>query len=367
MIINGTGPDYFFGGTYYAGTGDSLIIAVDVGGSYAKDTLIGNPDGYITFQGNKLYADSTEAVLKFGGTGLQWLSGIFLNAGNSNLVNEGIIYVKGGDTKSFSNVNFQNNGTMDIKSPVSVVGDNILVNNEAGTINIYDNFNLSSNHKDSFVNKGLFKKTGTGSATISSQFENSGTIDITGSLNWNDNFEPDSTSVLKIEADTLNIYGKLNITGQAMLSGGAMVTLSPPFAIGDSILILTAQQGVVDTFYSAESSVDTIGLEPSYSTNSVSLKLYRNNVLAVANEKINLPEKFELAQNYPNPFNPVTIINYQLTINNFVSLKVYDILGREVATLVNEEKPAGKYSVNFDASTSCERNIFLQDHSRKIC
>ncbi len=60
--------------------------------------------------------------------------------------------------------------------------------------------------------------------------------------------------------------------------------------------------------------------------------------------------KFELSQNYPNPFNPSTRIQYQVSSNSQVSLKVYDVLGNEVATLVNEEKPTGVYEVNFDAS-----------------
>ncbi len=63
-----------------------------------------------------------------------------------------------------------------------------------------------------------------------------------------------------------------------------------------------------------------------------------------------IPNKFELSQNYPNPFNPSTRIKYQVAINSQVSLKVYDVLGDEVATLVNEEKPAGSYEVEFDAS-----------------
>ncbi|MGB3019003.1 MAG: T9SS type A sorting domain-containing protein, partial [Ignavibacteria bacterium] len=62
------------------------------------------------------------------------------------------------------------------------------------------------------------------------------------------------------------------------------------------------------------------------------------------------PLSFDLLQNYPNPFNPRTIINYELRIRNFVMLKVYDITGREVATLVNDIMPAGKHAVEFNAN-----------------
>lgn len=64
-----------------------------------------------------------------------------------------------------------------------------------------------------------------------------------------------------------------------------------------------------------------------------------------------LPVVVELRQNYPNPFNPTTMISYQLSGNGHVQLKVYDIIGREVATLVNERKTAGNYQVQFDASS----------------
>jgi len=62
------------------------------------------------------------------------------------------------------------------------------------------------------------------------------------------------------------------------------------------------------------------------------------------------PDKFELSQNYPNPFNPVTQINFSIKNQSLVSLKVYDMLGKEVAQLVNEVKTAGIYNVNFDAT-----------------
>mgnify|MGYP003376160294 CR=1 FL=1 len=65
---------------------------------------------------------------------------------------------------------------------------------------------------------------------------------------------------------------------------------------------------------------------------------------------INGVKKYELTQNYPNPFNPTTSIQYAISGKQFVTLKIYNLLGREVATLVNENKEAGNYMVNFDAS-----------------
>jgi M6 family metalloprotease-like protein len=65
----------------------------------------------------------------------------------------------------------------------------------------------------------------------------------------------------------------------------------------------------------------------------------------------NLPEKIDLFQNYPNPFNPITTIKYDLPNTSDVSLIIYDILGREVAKLVNEQQQPGSYQIKWDAST----------------
>jgi hypothetical protein len=72
------------------------------------------------------------------------------------------------------------------------------------------------------------------------------------------------------------------------------------------------------------------------------------------------PLAFQLEQNYPNPFNPSTKINYQISQNDFVSLKIYNVLGDEVATLVNENKPAGNYEVTFDASLLSSGTYFYK-------
>jgi hypothetical protein len=79
---------------------------------------------------------------------------------------------------------------------------------------------------------------------------------------------------------------------------------------------------------------------------------------------ISLPEKFSLEQNYPNPFNPSTKIKFTIpsvTLSgvegSFVTLKVFDVLGNEIATLVNEEKPAGSYEVEFSTTGGPESSI----------
>ena len=75
-----------------------------------------------------------------------------------------------------------------------------------------------------------------------------------------------------------------------------------------------------------------------------------SSITGIAEETNQLPVKFELEQNYPNPFNPTTKITFSLPKTNFVIIKVYDLLGRQVATLINKNKPAGNYTVEFNAS-----------------
>jgi len=65
---------------------------------------------------------------------------------------------------------------------------------------------------------------------------------------------------------------------------------------------------------------------------------------------VNVPDKFSLNQNYPNPFNPTTAIEFQLPKESFVTLKIYNILGVEIAMLVNEQKQAGIHKISFNAS-----------------
>ncbi|MBN2426684.1 MAG: T9SS type A sorting domain-containing protein [Calditrichaceae bacterium] len=89
---------------------------------------------------------------------------------------------------------------------------------------------------------------------------------------------------------------------------------------------------------------------PARSIQMIMIEGGDNNVAIGKKANAELPHSFSLYQNYPNPFNPSTRISYQLSTSIFVTIKVYDVLGKEVKTLVNEHKTAGKYSMEFNAS-----------------
>ena len=77
---------------------------------------------------------------------------------------------------------------------------------------------------------------------------------------------------------------------------------------------------------------------------SVVTEISENTISAIT------PKDFKLYQNYPNPFNPVTRIKFDLPKNNFIKIVVYDNVGREVRTVLNEYRNSGSYEINFDAS-----------------
>jgi hypothetical protein len=83
------------------------------------------------------------------------------------------------------------------------------------------------------------------------------------------------------------------------------------------------------------------------------------NITSVAGEKT-IPSEFIVEQNYPNPFNPSTVIRYQLKSSEFVTLKVFDILGKEVEILVNERQTSGLHEIKFNAANLSSGIYFYQ-------
>ena len=107
--------------------------------------------------------------------------------------------------------------------------------------------------------------------------------------------------------------------------------------------------------FMADTSVAT-GSDPTYAwgitvaNQAAEFLKWAGFAVSVERENDLIPDQFSISQNYPNPFNPSTTIKFAIPQTAKVVLKVYDVLGREVANLVNETKEAGNYTVNFDAS-----------------
>lgn len=85
-------------------------------------------------------------------------------------------------------------------------------------------------------------------------------------------------------------------------------------------------------------------------TSIIESRIFNSSEVVDVEEAYAVPSDFKLFQNYPNPFNPTTVISYQVPVGGLVTLKVYDILGKEIATLVNEQKSAGTHKIDFDAA-----------------
>jgi hypothetical protein len=125
----------------------------------------------------------------------------------------------------------------------------------------------------------------------------------------------------------------LNWDEDTRLTNAGALSMYPSVSISDS---------VVHVLW--EDFRDGVGAEIYYKRNPT------GNPTGVENIGKEFPKEFILEQNYPNPFNPSTSIRYAISSSQFVSLKGYDVLGKEVATLVNEEKEQGVYDIAFDAS-----------------
>jgi hypothetical protein len=161
--------------------------------------------------------------------------------------------------------------------------------------------------------------------------------------NGSENIYIDSTYVIRWQS---NVQDTINI--DLIKDNNLVSVISDSIISGTNALIWKVPTSVqIDSAYKIRiTSINHINLI-DFSDNSFSIVKGITNITDLINYAIT----YSLSQNYPNPFNPSTVISWQIPEGSNVSLKVYNILGSEITTLINEYKPAGKYETEFKSSS----------------
>jgi hypothetical protein len=197
------------------------------------------------------------------------------------------------------------------------------------------------------------------------------------SYSFTNHYKPDIsvTPITVISSSNFNLnftvtheYNRLTPPGHISMFFLDFVKFESYYSKEDSVIEmpLINANGVID--FSVNTKLDTILLKDGFTFNYRIIAKDKSIIPETSNspdtgyykciwngptgidDKTQFQLSFFLSQNYPNPFNPSTIISYQLPVSGDVTLKVYDVLGREAAVLVNEEKQPGVYEVEFDGS-----------------
>lgn len=159
--------------------------------------------------------------------------------------------------------------------------------------------------------------------------------------NWIDGFEVVSGQSVDMEVEAKMIAGKINVKNISCLTHRVLIG-------GNKIAFFSFDPLAINT---KSPSSNTKYYKYGTSSASPQIKVLQwFNVLVSVKEPEEVPRSYYLSQNFPNPFNPTTTIVFEIPSRAKVTLKVYDILGREITSLVNEEKQPGRYKVEFDGS-----------------
>jgi len=167
-----------------------------------------------------------------------------------------------------------------------------------------------------------------------------------------DNFD----GAISVYTCDIDADGDVDILGAAEFSGNVALWLN-----NDGSALIWTKQTISSNFAGAwgiyAEDIDNDDDLDVISAASVSndITWWENDGVVNVENTREFSPKYNLEQNYPNPFNPTTTIQYSLSREDFVKIRIYDVLGNEIETLVNEEKPAGEYKVEFNVESS--RNL----------
>jgi hypothetical protein len=244
----------------------------------------------------------------------------------------------------------------------------VLSYTSGGSLRYARTFNGSSNYDDNFAaiaidgSQNIFLAGHQGLAASSLFFTVKMLPNASGDTIWTRAYNVPGTGWGRAHAAVTDASGKVYISGECWTSSGNVGALC--YNAAGSLIWSAYYNGPGDdsevgyaivanergTSYVAGMSMELTGID-------FALFAFQDPGTAVSEERTQ-PGTFSLAQNYPNPFNPATVVRYQVPVATDVRLVVHDLLGREVAVLVNEMKHPGSYEVRFDA-TGLASGVYL--------
>ncbi|MHB9012952.1 MAG: T9SS type A sorting domain-containing protein [Ignavibacteriaceae bacterium] len=294
-LPNPVGGNYIFAGTY----GDGVFLSTNNGATWAQTSLDSQYVWSLASSGSNIFAGTEKGIFLSSNNGTNWTQ---INSGLTNFVINALVVSPNG-TNIFAGTAkgiflSKDNGT----NWVSI--DSGLTNQYVWSLFISDT-NLFAG-----TEKGVFLSTNNGA-------------------NWKQ---------LGLDTQYVWTFAKVDSMLFVGTNGGVFASTNNTFNW------IPINSGLSNSDVTSLVIKDTNIFAGSFGVYVLSL----NNIFTptvVKQIKNSYPQEFFLAQNYPNPFNPSTTINFAVQKESFVSIKVYDALGREIATLVNEEKPVGNYSV----------------------
>ncbi|MEO8512819.1 MAG: PQQ-dependent sugar dehydrogenase [Ignavibacteria bacterium] len=188
---------------------------------------------------------------------------------------------------------------------------------------------------------------------------------------YNPSSNCDTTGKTMPIAEYNHTAGRCSVTGGYVYRGTGVSTLQGRYIYGDycgrQVYKLLYQNGIVteqDFVATAPSLLFSFGVDQQNELYALcsdgNIYKMQGTVIGINGDPEVIPEGYSLEQNYPNPFNPSTVIKYSVPVNSFVTLKVFDVTGREVTALVNETKNAGSYSAEWNASAYPSGVYFLR-------
>jgi len=206
---------------------------------------------------------------------------------------------------------------------------------------------------------------GSGNVFVTGRSDGSGTegdyatikYNSSGAEQWVNRYNGTGSSADNAVALVLDHSGNIYITGYSTETGTSVDYATIKYNTDGTLQWVTKYNGTgnsVDAAFSIAvdglENVYVTGVSTGVETGADFATIKYSQSTGINQLSYVIPEKFSLSQNYPNPFNPVTNLEFGISDLGFVSLKVYDMLGKELVTLVNEKLSPGKYKVEFDGS-----------------